>query len=104
MENTGYKEIEDYVDYDAYNMIGARAKKLPNGDKASFGKCWFLSERLISGHDQVVKLEKEFRWSRWDAWLLQWRVGCQIRGEFSTSINFCTIFSLKIPSDTLSES
>ena len=36
MENTGYKEIEDYVDYDAYNMIGARAKKLPNGDKVCF--------------------------------------------------------------------
>merc|ERR1712131_253545 len=33
MENTGYKEIEDYVDYDVYGMIGARSKKLPNGDK-----------------------------------------------------------------------
>ena len=36
MENTGYKEIEDYVDYDMYGMIGARSKKLPNGDKDWF--------------------------------------------------------------------
>lgn len=36
MENGGYKEIEDYVDYDVYGMIGARSKKLPNGDKDWF--------------------------------------------------------------------
>ena len=36
MENNGYKEIEDYVDYDVYGMIGARSKKLPNGDKDWF--------------------------------------------------------------------
>ena len=44
MENSGYKEIEDYVDYDAYNMIGARAKKLPNGDKE-----WFKNDLCMWG-------------------------------------------------------
>ena len=46
MENNGYKEIEDYVDYDVYGMIGARSKKLPNGDKD-----WFtaIGNGLVTG-------------------------------------------------------
>ena len=69
MENNGYKEIEDYVDYDVYGMIGARSKKLPNGDKD-----WFtaIGNGLVAGSEytgpllarkvvQSCETKKEFR-------------------------------------------
>jgi len=79
MENTGYKEIEDYVDYDAYNMIGARAKKLPNGDK---------------NFDDLVEMLDYYN-DEWDV---------KSEESFQHPLIFVPFFSLKIPSDTLNES
>ena len=59
MENGGYKEIEDYVDYDVYGMIGARSKKLPNGDKDWFTAYWSWTVRTC----RTVCRTEQLSWS-----------------------------------------